>query len=268
MYSGLVNVIISIFIIETLSWVFSLLLNEAVFKYLSLQRLFLFIGIVSILFRPLVFVVALLFKIGIPPFHLWVFNISYLINKNTFLILTTLHKLFPLFFLSKVIFLKTFIIIINTIIFLFILLFLQYKNMLLVMTLSSFTHSIWLLVCGILKLSLILVYWVFYSAFYTIMLYSFSVKVIKYSDETQSSFSSIIWLIMSGFPPFTIFWLKITLFVMLLIYRIISRYFTILVSVIRIVAYYRIFNLSLIGTFIYKKLFLLYIFFPFIFLWL
>jgi len=59
-------------------------------------------GLVGILWRDTLLIRAIILKMGLPPFHIWFYKISFLIDKRAFLFFTTIHKIIPLFFLLKV----------------------------------------------------------------------------------------------------------------------------------------------------------------------
>jgi hypothetical protein len=245
MFSGVNNFILGLFTVEVFSWLFSIYLNENRFKYLTIQRIFLLVRVVGVLTFPLVLILSIALKLGLPPFHSWMLRIRTLIKKYVFLFITTIHKLFPLFLFIKAIawsislFLVIFIIIIRGVI------ILQFKRLYFVVIVSSLVHSSWLLLRNIIKIRLIMVYWLFYSIIIFIIIYSLFLRSLALRDESQSKYSRLVWLILRGLPPFTIFWLKINVILLILRIRWVIRITLILVPIIVLTSYYRVFHLSL-----------------------
>jgi len=75
--------IIYLFIfIEILSWVFTILMPAYIsIKYLIMQAYFTILGLMGVLWLPLLLILGLLLKIGLPPIHIWFMKISFFFEK-------------------------------------------------------------------------------------------------------------------------------------------------------------------------------------------
>jgi len=206
---------------------------------------FLLRSLVGILVLPAMLVISIALKLGLPPFHSWVLRIRALIKKYTFLFITTLHKLFPLFLFIKIMIWKYSVRFILIIISLRGVIITQFKGVYFVMIISSLIHSGWILLRNVLKIRLMVLYWSAYCVLIIVMFYSLFIKTMVIRDETQSKYTRIAWLVLRGLPPFTMFWLKINIFMLIYPLILIARITLILIPVLSLVSYYRVFHLSL-----------------------
>jgi len=243
---GFTNLLLGLFFVELLSWLFILMVDKYLrFKYLIIQNIFLLLSLIGLIWRGALFFFAFLLKIGLPPFHLWFLNLVRVLKKITFLFLVTIHKLLPLFFLIKRLG-RSFRLIIRTLIFTVRrILIIQARSLFFIITVSSIIHSGWLLRGSFLSMGFTFFYWRVYSRILVLFFFSFNFSSLKYLNSRQTTFTRIVWLILSGLPPFSIFWLKINILMVLLSIRKILRLFIILASVLRISSYYRAYHLSL-----------------------
>jgi len=121
----------------------------------------------------------------------------------------------------------------------------QFKGFYFVMIISSLIHSGWILLRNVLKIRLMVLYWSVYCVLIIVMFYSLFIKTMVIRDETQSKYTRIVWLVLRGLPPFTMFWLKINIFMLIYPLILIARITLILIPVLSLVSYYRVFHLSL-----------------------
>src|SRR5688572_7362836 len=61
---------------------------------------------------------------------------------------------------------------------------------------------------GIIRLSIVCIYWLGYRVLLILILKSINMDNILHTLMNQRMLSNLIWLFLSGIPPFTIFWLK------------------------------------------------------------
>lgn len=241
-------------LLECLSWLFSfLLIKDTVIKYLIVQRIFFFMGLVGILWRDTLLIRAIILKMGLPPFHIWFYKISFLIDKRAFLFFTTIHKIIPLFFLLKV---RAFYLlgISIRVLLISIILIVEVGGLFYVVILSSIVHSSWMLILCCFRVRTLFLYWLVYLFLISMLFRRLFLTRIVLSDEAQSSISSLIWLVICGLPPFAVFWLKVNIISMLFVKRFIFRVIIILASVVSLVVYYRIYHLSIFITKIVVRL--------------
>lgn len=201
------------------------------------------IGIFSVLWWTQMFILARLLKIGVPPFHSWLVQILKSQNRTVFVIITTLHKLAPVILLISLL-LHTAIWPFIAGLILRVLLIGSSVDFSLILIFSSLSHTIWILLRSVVRIGLVLVYWLSYSVLTTILL-EFKSKV-EYFFVSKGSLLRTYWLIVSGIPPFVVFFIKIHI-----INRLITFYFwvcfiVLILVVFSIIAYYRVFRTSLI----------------------
>lgn len=206
---GSTNILISLIIIEVLSWLFIQFIPMwRVLKYLFLQGVFFVFVIIRIIWIKSFLLIRLSLKIGIPPFHLWVIRLILEMELISFIIMLTLHKFLPTLLLTKVI--KEFVLlfIVRVILITLSILIGNLRNMLIVLVLSSMLHTLWIRFGGIMRLGIVCAYWLGYRTLLILILKSINMDYILYVSMNQRILSSLMWLFLSGIPPFTIFWLK------------------------------------------------------------
>lgn len=245
--------LIILVVIECLSWVFTIFLaKNIVIKYLMIQSLFFIVIIVGLLWRKPLMMLGIIMKMGLPPFHLWFFNLSQFLKKYIFLFFTSLHKVVPLFFLLKrlhfnMLILGIFIIISSVI------LIMETGRLYFVIIFSAISHSGWIIILSFLSYSLLFFYWVLYSTLILLFFLRLRRRVLINRDREQNSFLRIFWLIICGLPPFTMFWLKVNILFYFIIKRLFLRLLIIIVPVLTLVVYFRIFHLSILISKIISK---------------
>jgi len=244
-YGMLTSIVLAVFLIETLSWGFSLLLKEEALKYLVIQRFFFFISILGLFWCPLVVCVAIVLKLGLPPFHSWILNLMFYMKKSLFIFMTTIHKAFPLFFFVKLFLYKTFLVFITLVLILRGWLIVQSKRFYIIIIISSFIHSGWMLISRVTKKRLMFLYWSLYRCLISVFFYILFLSKVDQNINNQSTHLNRAWLIISGLPPFTLFWLKLSIFSVIIILRAVNRLMLIMVSILRLASYYRALHLSL-----------------------
>jgi len=206
---GSVNILISLIIIEVLSWLFIQFIPIwRVLKYLFLQGVFFVFVVISTIWVKPFLLVRLILKMGVPPFHLWVIRLILEIELISFTIILTLHKLLPTLLLAKVIKEFILVLIMRLILISLSVLIRNLRNMLIVLVLSSILHTLWIRFAGLMRLAIVCIYWLSYRALLILILKSINMDYILYTLINQRLLSSLIWLFLSGIPPFTMFWLK------------------------------------------------------------
>jgi len=231
--------------LELLSWAFALLLDKWILKYLVVQSYFILLRIVGSIIRALLLLLRGLLKMGMPPFHGWLLPIIRIVRKEVFIFITTLHKLLPIMFLLLLVFIfNRRHLIILVLLSLRVLLLGASVRFVLIITFSSFVHSGWILLGALVRTGFVLFYWGTYLTL------SFVLLRIKQNLLRQRVSHRVIqaayWLILSGLPPFTIFWLKTQVVVRgasNLLLLILLLLFSLIISV---GAYYRAYGITLL----------------------
>jgi len=228
-------------VLELLSWLFVILVpNTSTLNYLLVQRYFLILRIARILFLPSLLIIVFLLKLGIPPFHIWFIKIARVLNKNRFSFIITLHKLIPILFLSKVIFRIISFIIIWLRLIVVGLALISRRTLFFTLIYSSIVHSIWIILSIILSKGFVLFYWVIYRSLLVILVSLINFIKIENSYLTQRVFLSKCWLLISGIPPFLLFWFKVYLLVWIIyLFGLFIRVVVITVRVFALTSYYR-----------------------------
>ena len=229
----------------------------------------------SIFFR-LFFLIRVIWKIGLPPFHFWFFRLSIDLNWVIFLVLNTWQKLLPLYVLSKlqlqnwelIVLLRLFVSVAGTLF--------QTRIKKLIIFSSIFTGA-WILVSIINYIYL----W-FYILFIYRGLLLFFIRVLGANKfelkESQNYFmlnlnekiiQFLTLLVIAGIPPFIGFFIKTIILIILLnsgfFYLLLILVFS---SVAIIYIYSRLFLVSLTIINTNRKLFFNYKLFPFYFIYI
>lgn len=249
-----------LFLIEGLSWVFIMILSIwNILIYLIVQTYFLFIGIIGILLYSPLLLLRILLKMGVPPLHMWLLSISITIKKYELLFILTLHKLLPIIFLSKLA-LSTKLILVLLILSGFIVV--NRRVVLMVILFSSSINTVLILFIALYSVRIILLYWILYCSISLRLFYSINritfILILAESRSTQSA-----WLVLSGIPPFSLFWIKINLLINLRhSIRFLVRIIIVIIRVISLRAYYRVWHLSITYVTYYTISWSLIILFP------
>jgi hypothetical protein len=154
-----------------------------------------------------------------------------------------MHKLLPLLFIGSLllrsnVFLAILLIIAGRLIF-------QVFELFLVLLTSSIIHRSWTLLSIQFNLKLSLRYWILYSLVFFLFLSTIHFFFIFKRGIEQSSSTATIWLVLSGLPPFVIFWLKVWIFLLLVQIRTRLRLVLVFISVLALTRYFRAFHASL-----------------------
>jgi len=241
------RIFVLLVLIELLSWILAVVIPISIsLKYLIIQGYFIFLGLIGLLWYTPALVFRLLLKVGLPPFHLWFFSISFYLYKNIFTFFITIHKLIPLFLIRKV---STFIVyFIGAILVSSGVLLFQVSDFLYTFISSSLLHTGWIILAILLSNKVGLIYWLLYSLLIIIMISILVFKTIALLSLEQSSLISLSWLILSGVPPFTIFWLKLSILYLAMWFNFRIILLLILTSVLALSSYFRAFHIGIVLT--------------------
>jgi len=225
--------------LEILSWLFVVLVpHYFCLRYLITQRLFFIIGLTSVFYRfKIGVIVAFLLKLGLPPLHIWFVRLSFYLNQIRFIFINTFHKLFPLLLITK--FVINFVILI--IVSFLVLGGLLIRNMLFpILVFSSIIHNIWLLISGVVvRKGFFINYWLLYTIVLFGLITRLGIVKTKWITINQGLNRGLNWILLSGLPPFTFFWLKASVILNLLICGGIILLFLLIIGFAAISAYYR-----------------------------
>ena len=244
MFLGRGSIIYLFIFLEILSWVFTILMPTFIsIKYLIMQAYFMILGLVGLLWVPIFLLFGLLLKIGLPPMHIWFIKLSFFIKKWIFFLFSTIHKMLPLLFIGSLllrssIFLVVLLVMAGRLIF-------QVFELFLVLLTSSIIHRSWTLLSVQFNLKLSLRYWTLYSLVFFLFLRTIHFFVLFKRGIEQSSSTAIIWLVLSGLPPFVIFWLKVWIFLFLVQVRSGLGLVLVFISVLALTRYFRAFHAGL-----------------------
>jgi len=239
------NSFILIFLyLELLSWTFTLIIPTYMsIKYLIIQTYFIILGLIGLLWFPLLLMLGFILKIGLPPIHIWFMKLAFLMEKWVFLIFSTIHKLFPLLLLGSLFSRRSYffwilLLIAGRLIF-------QVFEFFFILLASSVIHRSWTLLGIQFNLKLRLTYWILYSLVFFVFLRTIHFSILFKRGIEQSSSTAIAWLILSGLPPFVIFWLKIWIFLRLIQIRENLSLILVIISVLALASYFRAFHARL-----------------------
>jgi hypothetical protein len=186
---------------------------------------------------------GLLLKIGLPPIHVWFIKLSFFMKKWVFLLFSTIHKLLPLLFMGRLL-LSSYVVLAILLVIAGRLIF-QVFELFIVLLTSSIVHRSWTLLSIQFNLKLSLRYWILYSFVFLLFLSTIHFLFLFKGGIEQSSSTAIIWLILSGLPPFIMFWLKVWIFLLLVQVRPGLRLILVFTSVLALTSYFRAFHVSL-----------------------
>jgi len=257
-FLGRNSFILVFFYLELLSWTFTLIMPVFIsMKYLIIQVYFMILSLMGLLWFPVLLILGFFLKIGLPPIHIWFIKLTFLIKKWVFLIFSTAHKLFPLVLLGSLFtrrryFLWVLLLIGGRLIF-------QVFDFFFILLASSIVHSSWTLLAIQFSLKLRLTYWILYSLVFLIFLSTVHFFLLFKRGVEQSRSTAIAWLILSGLPPFVIFWLKIWIFLRLCQTRESLSLIVVIISVLALASYFRAFHTSLRLTFFSDPLKILFL---------
>lgn len=187
----------------------------------------------------------MLLKLGLPPLHLWFIRLARVIKLKPFMFIITLHKMLPVLILRKAIstYLST-ILGLSLIIFSSLTLF-SSGVIFLTIIYSSIIHNLWMILRRRCSLGMVLLYWRVYSITFISLVWSLLPTKLVTSRLNQSNRSRLCWLLLSGLPPFLVFWLKVhVLSAILVSFGVLIRIFLIRIRVLAMRSYYRVWHFS------------------------
>jgi len=238
---GCIRLLSLLIILEVISWLFvTLLPSSSTLNYLIIQSYFLIIRLSRVLFLPSILIISFLLKLGLPPFHIWFLRVSRTLNKLSFSFIITIHKLIPIIFLRKVLFRVLSFILVSLRLVITGLALVRRRTLFFTLLFSSIVHSVWILLGVLIRKSFLIFYWVIYRILFITLIRLLSFMKLEQSYLIQRIFTSKCWLLISGIPPFMLFWLKVYLLIWLA-YRI-GFFIGIAIIVVRVFAltsYYR-----------------------------
>lgn len=248
LYIGVVSIILGsvsllrlLVILEVLSWLFVVIIpNVSTLNYLIIQRNFFIIRLCRVLFIPFLLIISFLLKLGIPPFHIWFIRVSGYFNKKIFSFMITVHKLIPILILRKVMFRYLCFVVLSLRLIIVGVSLISSRTLFFTLLFSSIVHTTWIVFSMVLRKSFVLFYWIIYNLLFILLITLMTSIYVSQSFLYQRLILSKCWLLISGIPPFIIFWLKV--YVLLwFIYTvgIFIRLFIIFVRVFALTAYYR-----------------------------
>jgi len=238
---GCLRLLRLIVVLELLSWLFVIVIpSTSTLNYLIVQRYFLILRLCSVLFLPSILVIRFFIKLGMPPFHIWFIRIAITLLKRIFSFIMTVHKLLPILFIRKILLRFVSFRIVSLRLFIVGIALIRRRTLFFTLMFSSIVHTIWIIFGMFLRKSFVLFYWSRYRLLFIILIRLLRFIKIDQSYLSQSLFISKCWLLISGIPPFIIFWFKVHLVIWLVsIVGLFMRIIIILVRVFALTSYYR-----------------------------
>jgi len=241
--------------LECLSWIFILIISlDLRFSYLIIQGYFFLWRLVFLIigrFRGLL--LTFLFKIGLPPFQRWMLHIFPSLDKRNFWFISSLHKILPIILLiwlfSGLLLLYLVVIIMVTAI----LLRFHRTSILFVIRFSSMSHTGWMLRISMLRIGALIKYILCYYILFFLFIAFLQGSWVTTAAFSQRRILRLTWLVMSGIPPFLIFWLKAKVIIGIILLDLLLRVLLLISVVILILIYYRVFSLNLINEKVSKE---------------
>nr|YP_010872901.1 NADH dehydrogenase subunit 2 [Pheidole megacephala]WGV34087.1 NADH dehydrogenase subunit 2 [Pheidole megacephala] len=261
------------FILEISNFLFICALNlsmnhkKMIFFYFLIQIMASFIIIFSIISNNIFFktnfinftlIMALMMKLSIPPFHLWLPLIAKFLPWNMLLIILTFQKIIPFYMMSLISF-HQYILYILIIMCSMIppYMMLNLTNFKTLMSYSSINQTSWMILLIFMKN----IIWFKYFLFYSII--TFSLFSIMYFSKMTLSFNylksnlkfNLLFIIfmfnLSGLPPFSFFYMKwFSLFIFIKSSNMLIIFLLMMLS--SLVMLYIYTNMMLNSFFIYK----------------
>lgn len=246
--SGSSNIVLVLVGLELLSWVFIILLVlDIALKYLLIQRYFLLGAIAALIWIPIGIPWILLIKIGLPPFHVWLITIAFYIRAWVFTFSITWHKFYPLFLLRETAGLKTKVNFGLVIILLSAVLMYNGNSLYPVLIFSSMSHRGWIVISLLSRKGFTRIYLLVYIAiFYALVISLDTIVDLQYCLLNQRTQRRLVWLLLRGLPPFTLFWLKVTAVCVVGVMRVLAGTLILVAAVLVLSVYYRVFNFRIV----------------------
>lgn len=232
------RLVLSLVFLEILSWVFIIITtfynNLVIIKYIFLQGIFVLLVFMGYLLNEGFLYIAIMIKLGFPPFHNWVFVVTKDLSKHMFRFFLTFHKILPILILRKFIFNYSIVALILMSSFLLP----RFSSLRGALIFSSLIHTVWILIGSLTRLSIILLYWTFYSGLVYLLVFNRMLET-SHINKNQDFFRRVTWYILSGIPPFIMFWIKVLILKELLESFESIRFLVLIVSVLTIFIYFR-----------------------------
>jgi len=151
----------------------------------------------------------LFIKLGLPPLHIWLIRIARIINKETFAFIITGHKLLPLFLLRKIIISGVSIIVFTIRLVIIGGGLFRRRTLFHTLIFSSMLNSLWICLRVLIRKRYFIIYWTIYRLLLFLLIYFLRFIKVTESSLTQRLFISNNWVLISGIPPFVMFWVKV-----------------------------------------------------------
>nr|YP_009272414.1 NADH dehydrogenase subunit 2 [Polyrhachis dives]AMJ17065.1 NADH dehydrogenase subunit 2 [Polyrhachis dives] len=198
--------------------------KKIIFMYFiiqSISSLVLLLSLILNIFLPMfnyitfLLILTLNFKLGVPPFHLWMHLISMFMNWKTLFFLLSVQKFIPLYILS-LIELKPFIIYFMVLSSSFISIFkmINLMNLKLILTYSSINQLSWMLLLTLFKNILWLMYFFMYliillliNLMFTFLKFSSNFFINIYNKHLQFIIL-FMFFNLASMPPLSFFFMK------------------------------------------------------------
>lgn len=237
--------LVVVIILELLSWTFVTVLKDLALKYLVIQRLFALISLGALVWWPRALMWVVIFKLGLPPLHSWIAHILAEIKAAVFVFFTTIHKLYAIYVLGLVFFMLKVELIGFVSLFIRLILIFNVSTLFLVLIFSSFIHRAWMIVGFNSGIGFVWFYWLRYTLLLLRLLNVISEEYLVWSRIKQSWLIGLLWLFLSGIPPFTLFWLKLNIIGNVVATRLLLGMALLFLLIISLSSYFRAFSLSL-----------------------
>lgn len=246
-FIGSTGLVVLVIFIELLSWLFVFFFKRYLcIKYLFIQRYFIIVVLFSILWFPSTLFLSLLLKIGLPPFQNWLIHFRSLLPARRFLFIGTIHKLIPLVLLGKRLLYYRGLLLISSLLIMSRLLMFQRSLFFFVLVCSSIVHSSWIIIGFLANKIFAVWYWVVYRLLIVLLLKTSLFLKTVMLNFSQGVLTMLTWLVISGIPPFTMFWLKTILFFILIKVRVYFRVLIVFSSVLALRIYFWAFHLRIL----------------------
>ena len=237
-FSSILSIIV---FLEVLSWIFVIVIpTNLTLSYLIIQSYFLLLSLIRMLSVPVLLATRLCLKLGIPPFHMWFLRLARRLKNVPFIFLMTIHKLTPILLLSKIVFSSIAFVFLRVVLLIIMLCLLTSITLFFTLVFSSMLNSLWISLRILVRKSFLFIYWAIYRTLLIFLVFLLSFKKLDQSSFIQRFFSSSCWLLISGIPPFIIFWVKVYVLVWFLFsFGLNLSLFLIIRRVITLTAYFR-----------------------------
>jgi len=218
--------------------------RELTIKYFLSQRIASIFFLVSFLFCQLflaaainlIFSCAILFKLGVPPFHSWFLNIIIMCPLDLIVVILFIQKFIPLHVLSKLNVSRPFVLLVTVLTFFTVFFYLKGLNSLrVILVLSAWGNSVWLIAGRRISDAWFIFLSVYGGLLFTALWGFKACNTQKISSFLKlpaalKIFSAINLLNLAGLPPFSGFFVKLFLIKRILMAAPLSLIFILLNS--------------------------------------